>query len=305
MIDAKKLLDGMIASSAAPEGAPGGGADAGGLLGGLLGKLQQGAQSAGLQTGGGMLEMAKQVLGQATSGVKDAAGKAEAATGAGAKADELLRQLTGGQGGADLLATARDLISKNPAASGALAGILGGLLLGSQTGRSLGWNAAKLGGLVLIGGLAYKAYQNYQQGKPVLAGGDPQPAPADTGFGAAKQSNEDALLYLRAMIAAAAADGTVDAMERGRIVSSLSQVGMDAEATSFLDAEFAKPASIEALAAGARTPEVRAQVYTAARLAIDPDTDGEKAWLAGLATALALDPGLVQHLDAAANSAKV
>ena len=52
-----------------------------------------------------------------------------------------------------------------------------------------------------------------------------------------------------------------------------------------------------ALAAGA-------QVYAAARLAIDPDTAEEQDFLAALAGALALEPSLVAHIDAAAASAK-
>jgi uncharacterized membrane protein YebE (DUF533 family) len=45
------------------------------------------------------------------------------------------------------------------------------------------------------------------------------------------------------------------------------------------------------------------QVYTAARLAIDPDTEGERTFLAELARALRLEGELASHVDAAARSA--
>ena len=300
MLDAKKLLDAMVTGSAQPGDAdPAKPKD---LFGDLLGRLQQGAGMAGL---GNAAEIAKQVLGQATSGVKDAAGKVEQATGAGTKIDELVKQLSGGQGAGDLLARAKEMIAKNPTAAGALAGVLGGMLLGTKSGRGVTWDAAKLGGLVLVGGLAYKAYQNYQQGKPVLdAASAPAPAPSGSGFEADRQSNDDALLYLRAMIAAAAADGVVDANERERIIGGLQRIGIDSEAAKFLDAEFARPASPAELAAQAKSAAAKAQVYTAARMTIDPNQPSERHWLAILAGALGLEAGLVAHIDAEVSAVK-
>ncbi len=46
-----------------------------------------------------------------------------------------------------------------------MAGGLAGLALGTKTGRLHRDKAAMLGGLALVGGLAYKALQNYKQGK--------------------------------------------------------------------------------------------------------------------------------------------
>jgi uncharacterized membrane protein YebE (DUF533 family) len=288
----------MVASKAQPAG------ESGSALGDLLGKLQQGG---GGQGGlGSLADMAKQVLGQATGGVKDAAGKIEQSTGAGAKIDAAVKQVSGGQGAGDLIARAKEMIANNPAAAGALAGVLGGLLLGTKTGRGLTWDAAKLGGLVLVGGLAYKAYQNYQAGKPPLQiGSEPSAAPSGSGFEADRQSQADAVLYLRAMIAAAAADGTIDEQERQHILGGFSRVGIDAEATAFLESEFANPASARELAALAKTPEVRAQVYTAARMTIDPDQGSERRFLGDLEGALGLDHALVDHIDAEVAAAQV
>ena len=52
-------------------------------------------------------------------------------------------------------------------------GGLGGLVLGTKAGRAMAGSAIKLGALALIGGLAYQAIQNYQQGKPALTGAMP------------------------------------------------------------------------------------------------------------------------------------
>ena len=87
----------------------------------------------------------------------------------------------------------------------------GALILGTGAGRSLAAAAVKLGGLALIGGLAYRAYQSYQQGRPVLSPDRPampqalMPAPEGSGFETGAMSHDAARRCIRAMIAAAAA----------------------------------------------------------------------------------------------------
>ena len=284
-----------------------GGAGAAGGLGGILGQVLGGAgggQAGGL---GAAADIARSIFGNATAGVGDAARQINQQTGAAPKLDDIIRQISGGQGGGDLIAKAQEIIRNNPAAAGALAGVLGSLTLGTGSGRSIAAHAAKLGGLVLIGGLAYKAYESYRAGQSpaTTAATPPVPAPAGTGFEAQAQTNETATQYIRAMVAAAAADGVVDEGERGRIAGGLQQVGHSAEAAAFVQRELAKPATIAELVAGATTPEIALQTYAAARVAIEPHSPAETQFLAQLAAGLGLDAALVQHMDAAATAAKV
>ena len=219
--------------------------------------------------------------------------------------DDLLgSQVPGGQGTVrDKAGQAVDLARNNPIATGAIAAIL----LGTGTGRALGGTALKAGGLAAIAGLAYKAYQNYQSGKPMLDLASPEvlPAPSGTGFEPEAASEATALVFIRAMIAAAAADGEIDADERARILGGLREAGFDPEANEWLGKEMANPASVETLVEGAESPELAAQIYTAARIAINPDTPRERDFLAGLAGSLGLDAELVANIDSAAGSAKV
>ena len=279
-----------------------GGAGTAGGLGGMLGQVLGGA--GGGQGGmGNAADIARSIFGNATSGVAGAA----SATGAAPALDDIIRQISGGAGGADLVAKARAIIAANPAAAGALAGALGTAVVGTGAGRTIAANAAKLGGLVLIGGLAYKAYQNYQAGQSASASASvrPAPAPAGTGFEPQAQTNDNALLYIRAMVAAASCTGSVSPAERTKITAMLQQAGHSADAATFLEQEMAHPASIGDLAAAANGPEVAAQTYTAARMAIEPHSPAETTFLTQLAAALQLDPGLVQHIDAAASGNKV
>jgi uncharacterized membrane protein YebE (DUF533 family) len=289
MFDAKKLLDMMMGASGQQGGASGGQAAGGGLLGSVLGK-------------------AGQIFGQATQGVKEGAQAVDARTGASQKADGAVRSATGGQGISDLFTRAKDMMGQNQLATGAALGGLAGLLLGTKTGRGVAGSAAKMGALALVGGLAYKAYQNYSSGKPLLGGPatvDEAPAASPYGHtGDETQDNEAAMLLIRAMIAAAASDGLIDNEERSRIIGGLEQAGLDVAAAKFLDTEFAAPASIGDLVKAATTPALAQEVYTAARIAIDPDTAQEKAFLAALAQQLKLEAGFIDHIEAAAQNAK-
>ena len=248
----------------------------------------------------------RQVLREATSGLKEVAHEVEARTAVGTKADEMLKQATGGRGAGDLWSQARQLANQNQLAVGAAITGLAGLLLGTGPGRNLATKTAKLGGLAVIGGLAYKALQNYRAGKPPFdLGAEVEPAPSESPFGDTAHQGQDqktALLIVRAMIAAASADGMVDNAERSHIVDGLEKASLDVAAAKFLDEELANPMSVEALVASVSTPAIATQVYTAARLAVNLEHPAEQQFLERLAAGLKLEPGLVDHVDAAARS---
>ena len=261
----------------------------------LLSELQRRA--------GGVGETAGDVFGQATEGVREGAGKIGQATGL----DDLIGQLGGGRSPEELLEQVQKYMQENKLGTGAVLGGLGALILGTQSGRAFASGAAKLGALALIGGLAYKAYQNYSQGKPLITdrSAATEAAPPGSGFDDQSIGNEAAVTYIRAMIAAAAADGRLDAGEQQRIVESLKQEGLDAEAEQFLANELNNPATIDELTGEWLSKEEAVQLYTAARIAIEPDTDAEKQFLAVLGERLGLDTQLMQHVDATARSAAV
>jgi uncharacterized membrane protein YebE (DUF533 family) len=244
------------------------------------------------------------VFGQAKAGVSEGARRIDDATGASGHVRAATQGATG-QSQEEILAQIKDWVSKNQMGAGAAAGGLGAVVLGTKAGRSLAGKAVKLGALALIGGLAYKAIQNYQAGKPLIAGGDATlaEAPHGTGYETAAVTHDSALLYIRAMISAAAADGRIDANEQQKIFGSLKQAGMEAGAEAFVRKELQNPASIEDLVAGLKTEQEAVQVYTAARVAIDGDDPENQAFLGNLAQALGMDAQLAQHIDAAARGA--
>ena len=100
------------------------------------------------------------------------------------------------------------------------------------------------------------------------------------------------------MIAAAKADGHVDAEEQRTIFAEIDKLDLDSESKAFVMDELRAPLDIDAVARGATTPETAAEIYAASLLAIDIDNAAERGYLAMLAARLRLDDGLVQHLHA-------
>lgn len=307
--DLLRNLGGQTAS--APQAAPGGdsggrgpGGPGDGGLGDILGNLQKQLGGAGGPGGGNLMDILGQVFGQATTGVKEGAQRIDEATGASGRARDAIGQATG-KSPEDLLNQLKDLINNNRAAAGAAAGGIGAVVLGTQAGRSLAGSALKIGALALIGGLAYKAVQNYQQGKPLIGPGQNlglTEAPSGSGFESGAVTHDSALLYIRGMIAAAAADGRIDANEQQKIMGSLKQAGAGAEAEAFLTNELKHPASATELASAVTSEQEAVQLFTAARIAVDVDNQQEHAFLVDLAQKLGMDGKLVAHVDAAARA---
>jgi uncharacterized membrane protein YebE (DUF533 family) len=197
----------------------------------------------------------------------------------------------------DWTARAKDAMGRNPTLTAGAIAATAGLLL-SGRGRGLLGGLAGVGGMGLIGALAYNAFRKFQDRN---ASAEP---PDTQSLNLAKATDRDVSLFARVMVAAIAADGRIDAVERARVSSALRQSGLDQAETDWLQREFASPISVEEIAAGASTPEKAAQLYSAARLAIEPDTAEERVFLQKLADALKLAPGLKSEIDGGATGLK-
>lgn len=193
------------------------------------------------------------------------------------------------------------LAKANPIATGAVAA----LLLGTRTGRSLARSALRIGGFAAIAGLAYQAYRNYRNGARPADPGDGgtivlMPAPEDTAFHPKRLPEGEeafALVLVRGMIAAARADGSIDASEYRLVLDRMRASGMDGEIESFLSGELIRPVDIDELVTAAKTDAQKVELYTASRLAVDAVSEGERRYLARLAKKLKLPRTLVDHIE--------
>jgi uncharacterized membrane protein YebE (DUF533 family) len=213
-------------------------------------------------------------------------------------------ELTKGAGIGDLATKAKGAWDdQSTLAKGAIAGGLLGVLLSGNARRMLG-TGAKVGGMALIGGLAYKAWEDWKSGKSAGVDGEVEAAPDGTAFAPidAAEADDLAARLLQAMVSAAKADGRVTEKERANIGAQLASLGLGNDATAMIEAELDAPMDVGRIAALASQPEDGAQLYAASLLVVDPNGAAERAYLAALADKLGLAADLVAHLHAKAAS---
>lgn len=187
-------------------------------------------------------------------------------------------------------------------AGGAAAGGILALLLSNRSARNMLGNVATVGGIAAVGYLAWQAYSRWrasQQGQAPAAALPPPPAGSAFALDGAQGADgaDLRLAVLRAMIAAAKADGHVDAAENARIRAEIARQNLGAEEKAFLFDQLDRPADPSAIASLAASQEQAAELYLASCLAIDPDTREERQYLDRLGEALRLPADLRATLE--------
>lgn len=179
------------------------------------------------------------------------------------------------------------------AGKGAVAASVLALLLGTRTGRSLTGASLKLGSLAAVGTLAYQAYQNWQEQQMAAGQISDQPVAELS----SQQREHKSRILLKAMIAAARADGHIDQQEKDLISEQAAKLSFDSEVGDIIVAQINKPLSIPDVISGIDSMELASEVYLLSRLIIDADNIEERRYLEQLATALKLPQELVDELD--------
>jgi len=179
---------------------------------------------------------------------------------------------------------------------GAAAGGIMALLMGNKKARKFAGKAAGYGGAAVMGGLAYRALQNWQTNSAApsphtavhtLPDSKPAPQPHDARF---------ELALIKAMIAAAKADGHIDNLEQERIFKAIEQMELSTELKALVFDLLRQPIPIEDITRGIESLEQKAEIYLASCMAIDPDDSREMLHLEQLSLALRLPPELAQQL---------
>jgi uncharacterized membrane protein YebE (DUF533 family) len=268
-----------------------------------MGRLGHAMGTGGLGGAGGPLG---QILGQLGGG-------SVSRHGGGAEVD-ILGSLAGMSGGGAAIGGGRPM--GRDLMMGGLGALAASILSGrgrgtSGFGSSLGHGGAGsrgmggaigAGGLTLLGMLAMRALQSSgqsQQAQPATAPGSVDSLPPDATPPDVAVSDETATLVLRAMIAAAKADGQIDETERQKITAKLQESGADQDSLAYVQREMERPRDLDGLATEVRDSIVAGQVYAASLLAIKVDTPAERDYLRNLAGRLGLEPGTISQLHQA------
>lgn len=185
------------------------------------------------------------------------------------------------------------------AGGGAMAAGAIGMLMGNKKARKMGGKVLKYGSLAAIGVIAYKALSNRQQANAATA---PQTAAPRRQLQTvdripAPEVEQHERAMLRAIIAAAKADGHVDDRERQMIDEGIAQLTDDREIQIWFDQELRKPLDPVEVAGSAKSPEMAAEMYLASLLVVDEQNFMERAYLDELARQLKIDAGVRQELE--------
>jgi uncharacterized membrane protein YebE (DUF533 family) len=216
---------------------------------------------------------------------------------AGAQGQQFLSPLTGGQGQVQGQGMPKRGGLSDLAVGGAAGGVLGLLLTNKKT-RKLAGSAAKVGGMALVGGLAYRAFTNWQQSQQQPQGAqvtEAQFVPADPA-----KADSISRKILTSMVAAARADGSISDDERARIAEAVGTLPIDDEDRNALSRLLLGKVGIDEVVEGVDCPEEAAEIYAAALMVIAEPNPAEKAYLDLLSTRLGLERPLVEHLHAEA-----
>ena len=166
-------------------------------------------------------------------------------------------------------------------------------MIGNKKVRKVGGKVAIYGGLAALGVIAYKAYGNWQAQQGAAPRGEPQTVDRVP----AAQVEQHSQAILKALVAAAKADGHVDERERALIEGEFTKLDNDQELQHWLHAELNKPLDPTDVARAASTPEMAAEMYIASVMLVDEENFMEKSYLDELARQLKLEPGLKAELE--------
>lgn len=161
--------------------------------------------------------------------------------------------------------------------TGAAAGALA-LLLTSRSGRKL----ATLGGLGALGVIAYKAHK---------AGKMPKSVDEVVGLLTGPEADKRAEILLKAMVAAARADGRID--EEERAILDAYQGANQTELQAILD----MPANPKAIGALATSDQLALEIYAVSCRIANGLNPKERAYLDNLAMAMRLDPEMAAKIE--------
>jgi len=183
----------------------------------------------------------------------------------------------------------RERLKTDPQARTVAAGA-GGLLLlgmlGSRGGRRFIGDVAQTGAVAALGALAYKTWME-RHGRKV--GDNPVREAQSAGFPIDPVSDPDfALAVVRAMLAAAYADGVIDAHEQKLIDSAMSKSELSAADRAILNNEIPQEETLQLLSDAAKTPHHAAELYAAAVVSAGDLNGRETTFLVKLANRLGL-----------------
>ncbi len=191
-----------------------------------------------------------------------------------------------------------DGMKKGAVAVGILA-----LLVGTGAGRNLAGGALQIGSVAAVSGIAWMAYQSWISErkannldiKDIIENAKVIPFDQLT----EEEANERSTILLRAMIAAAKADGHIDKKEIAIMKEQIIELKLSDDVAKLLEDEMTKPLDVQEIADFSENQEMAAEIYLVSSIVVDKENSMEKEYLDTLARTMGVPDDLVEHLRAA------
>ena len=184
----------------------------------------------------------------------------------------------------------RDALMKKIGVGAAASGVLA-VLVGTESGRKALSPILKIGSVAALGGLSYKLYTEWQKSQ-----GSQAKATALNEL-TGQDLIDRSLGVVRAMIAAAKADGVIDDQENRLITQQIDSSDLNDAASAFLMNEVQQPVDAQRIADSVDSAEQAVEVYLASLLVTGEQTESEKTYLEQLCAALRIEPALAKQLE--------
>lgn len=162
------------------------------------------------------------------------------------------------------------------------------MLLGNKSVRNTAGKAAGYVGAAVLGGLAYKAYQDWQQHnnnnqakRKSMQHQQTLPYQDQDVSNSESSNNQDdyQVTLIKAMIASARADGQIDALEQQRISEAIDKMNLGTQTKRELLNLFLQPIQVSEIVSNITSNEQKTEIYLASCMAIELDDETEYAHL--------------------------
>ena len=181
---------------------------------------------------------------------------------------------------------------------GATVGRIISLLVGSKSTRKIAGKVATYGGTTLLGGLAFKAYDNWKHQR-----NEETYLAAERNFHrygmqhSDIQENDFKMIITKVMIAAAKANGSIDSNGQKIILNTVNSMSLSIEDKALVLDMLRDDISLQEITSAKISIELKSEIYLAARLIIGSENVIESAFLKRLIDALQLPESLARQLD--------
>ena len=188
---------------------------------------------------------------------------------------------------------------------GSATGSIVALLMSNKSARKFASTAASYGGAAVLGGLAFKAFKNWQLNNYDQSSAAARSAATNTDitigyenyhYGSHVAAPDYELKLIKAIIAAAKADGHIDAEEQQKIFQSVARMNLTSDMKATVFGLLSHPIPMDEVVSGVHDIGQKSELFLAACLVVNPDIPSVKAHLDLMANALVLPEDLKQQL---------